>query len=216
MTDPVRVVGVGAGGHAKSVIDVLRAAGGFTILGLLDVDARRHGQQVMGVTVCGGDELLAALRADGVDYAFVGIGSVGDPTARQRAYARCRDFGFTMVRAVHPRAVVSPAASLGDGVTVMAVAVINAEAVVGHNVIVNTGAIVEHDCRIADHVHVATGARLAGGAIVGEGAHIGVGAAVREGIRVGRGAVVGAGAVVVRDVPDGAVVIGNPARVARR
>lgn len=210
-----RVVGVGAGGHAKSVIDILRAVGGYVIVGLLDIDAGRHGALVMNVPVCGGDELLARFQADGVGHAFIGIGSVGDPSARRRAYARCRDAGFEIVRAIHPRAVVSPAATLGDGIAVMAGAVINAEAVIGHNVIVNTGAIIEHDCRIADHVHVATGARLAGGVVVEEGAHIGVGAAIREGIHVGARAIVGAGAVVVADVPDGAVVVGNPARVAR-
>src|SRR5512142_2324979 len=98
MTVAVRVVGLGAGGHARSVIDILREVGGFAIAGLLDVDTRRHGERVMGVPVCGGDDMLATLRADGVAQAFVGIGSVGDATARRRAYARCRNEGFEVVR----------------------------------------------------------------------------------------------------------------------
>jgi UDP-perosamine 4-acetyltransferase len=210
-----RVVGIGAGGHAKSVIDVLRAAGGFEIVGLLDIDTSRHGGEVMGVPIRGGDELLSRLCSEGVDHAFIGIGSVGDPGVRRRAYERCRDAGFEVVRAIHPRATVSPAAVVGDGITVMAAAVVNAGAVIGRNVIVNTGAIVEHDCRIADHVHVATGSRLSGGVVVGEGAHVGAGAVIREGIHIGAGAIVGAGAVVVADVPERVVVVGIPARVMR-
>jgi len=43
---------------------------------------------------------------------------------------------------------------------------------------------------------------------------IGIGAIVLKGVRIGRGARIGAGAVVTRDVPDGASVSGNPARLA--
>lgn len=209
------VIGLGAGGHAKVVIDILNAAGGYEIVGLLDIDPRRHGDRVMGVPVCGADDMLEDFYGRGIRHAFVGIGSVGDSSRRRQAYERCRVAGFEMVRAVHPRAIVSAAASLGDGTTVMAAAVINPDAVVGRNVIINTGAIVEHDCRIGDHVHVATGACLAGGVVVADGAHVGAGATIREGLRVGVGAVVGAGAVVVTDVPDGVVVVGNPARASR-
>lgn len=209
----MRVIGVGAGGHAKVVIDTLNAVGGYDVIGLLDLDPKRHGSFVAGVPVLGGDELIEDLHARGVRHAFVGVGSVGDASRRRRVDERCRAAGFEMIRAIHPHAIVSVSATLGEGITVMAAAVINAEAVLGRNVIVNTGAIVEHDCRIADHVHVATGARLAGGVVVEEGVHVGVGASVREGIRLGTGAVVGAGAVVVKDVPDGVIVVGNPARV---
>jgi acetyltransferase-like isoleucine patch superfamily enzyme len=68
---------------------------------------------------------------------------------------------------------------------------------------------------LADHVHIATGASLASTVEVGEAAHIGVGASVRQCIRIGRLAQIGAGAVVVKDVPDGVIVVGVPARVLK-
>ena len=48
------------------------------------------------------------------------------------------------------------------------------------------------------------------------GAKIGANATLLPGVTIGRDALVGAGAVVVHDVPDGAVVVGNPARVVKQ
>ena len=50
------------------------------------------------------------------------------------------------------------------------------------------------------------------GPFIREGAKIGANATVLPGVTVGKGALVGAGSVVVRDVPDGTVVVGNPAK----
>ena len=211
-----RVVGVGAGGHAKVVIDILRLLGGYELVGLLDPKAELKSTEVLGVPVLGDDDFLPQLRAQGVDRAFIGLGAVGDTGPRRRLYEKVRQHGFGIVKAIHPRAVIAQSAQIGHGPTVMANAVINAAASLGDDVIVNTAAVVEHDCALGDHVHVATGARLASGVHVGAGAHIGVGASVRQSVRIGREAVVGGGAMVVDDVPDRVVVVGVPARVVRK
>lgn len=212
----LRVVGLGAGGHAKVLIDLLRLLGDYQVVGLVDPRQDLWGTHVLGVPVLGSDELLPRLREQGVAHAFIGVGTVGDVRVRRRLYELARSGGFQLVPAIHPRAVVAASAQLGEGPTVLATAVINAAACLGANVIVNSGAVVEHDCVLDDHVHVATGAHLAGGVHVGEGSLVGIGAAVRQGLRIGRYAVVGAGAVVVHDVPDAVVVAGVPARVLRR
>lgn len=211
----MRVVGLGAGGHAKVLIEILRLKGGYEIVGLLDPDPALCDGDVLGVPVLGGDDLLPELRDQGVDYAFIGLGSVGDVGPRRRLYQTALRHGFQIVAAIHPQAVVSQSAEIGNGVTIMAGAIVNAAARLGDDVIVNTGAVVEHDCIIADHAHVATGAHLAGAVRVGEGAHVGLGSSVLQGVRIGLNAIVGAGAVVLEDVPDGTTVAGVPARVLR-
>ncbi|MBI4635714.1 MAG: acetyltransferase [Candidatus Rokubacteria bacterium] len=210
-----QVVGVGAGGHARVVTEILRALDGYEVVALVDPKPELWGTTVLGIPVVGDDSLLPELRRRGVRHAFIGVGSSGDTGPRRRAYERVRLHGFEVVRAIHPLAVLAPSVEIGLGPTIMAGAIINAAARLGENVLINTGAIVEHDCRIGDHVHVATGARLAGAVEIEEGAHIGLAAAIRQRIRIGKGAVVGAGAVVVDDVSDGVVVAGVPARPLR-
>lgn len=211
-----RVVGVGAGGHAKVVLEILRLLDGYELVGLLDPRQELRGTEVLGVPVLGDDSLLPDLYGQGIRHAFIGLGTAGDTEPRQRLYQRVRTAGFQLVDAIHPQATIAMSAEIGHGPTVMARAVLNAAACLGENVIVNTGAVVEHDCIIGDHVHIATGAHLAGNVRVGDGAHVGLGASILQGITVGRRAVIGAGAVVVKDVPERVVVTGVPARVRRR
>ena len=207
-----RVVGLGAGGHAKVIVEILVADDRHDVVGCLDADPALLGHDVLGVPVLGGDAQLPRLRGEGVTHFFVGVGNAGDGSLQRRLFERGLEAGLLPVTTRHPSALVSASAVVGSGVTILAGAIVNAGATLGDDVIVNSGAIVEHDCVVGSHAHVASGACVAGGVEIGEGALIGAGATVRQGIRVGARAVVGAGSVVVRDVPAGAIVAGNPAR----
>lgn len=210
----IAVIGLGAGGHAKVVVDILTLMGGFDIRGLLDPrqDAATEG---IGLTVLGDDSLLPALVAQGVRSAFLGIGGANGSDRRRAVYDAARRYGIEFVSAIHPSAIVARSVVIGAGPTLMAGAILNPGARLGDNVIVNTGAIVDHDCVLGDHVHIAVGACLAGGVRVEEGAHVGIGATVLQGVTIGAGSMVGAGAVVLHDVPPATVVVGVPAKALR-
>ena len=203
---------LGAGGHARVVIESILAARACTLYGVLDADRSHWGDNVLGVPILGGDDLLAELRAHGVTHFAVGIGSIGDTKLRQRLFESALARDMEPLTVVHPTAVCSRSAILGSGSQLLPGSIVNAGAKVGADVVVNTGAIVEHDCVLGDHVYVATGARLSGMVRVDANAHVGIGATVRESITIGEGAVVGAGAVVVKDVQPHTVVAGVPAR----
>jgi len=203
----------GGGGHGKVVADLVRACGG-ELAGYLDSDPAKLGRVVEPgggrVVLTPGDLRDASgeiRRPDGVDGFALAVGD-----NRLRWECRLALTGLPLPALVHPAAVVSPSARLGDGTVVFAGAVLNAAARLGEAVIVNTAAVIEHDCDLDDAVHVSPGAVLAGGVKVGAHAWIGAGATVIQGVRVGAGAVIGAGAVVIGDVPDGARVVGVPAR----
>lgn len=211
-----KVVGIGAGGHARVVLDILVRAGGFEIVGFTDSDPARKGAVVEGFRVLGDDRTLKDLLRQGVRHAFLGIGGVSDNAPRAAVYEKACALGLSFVKAIHPAAVVASSANIGNGVALMAMSVLNPGVRLGENVIVNTGAIVDHDCILGNHVHIAPGATLSGGIVVGDGAHIGIGASIVQGVRIGRNAVIGAGAVVIRDVPEGATVVGIPAHAIVR
>src|ERR1700674_4935367 len=208
----MRAIGIGAGGHAKVLLEALQANGDVEVVGLLDADPALKGSEVLGVRVLGSDELLPQLHKDGLRHVFMGVGGVGDNSRRRELFEKVRTGGFDLLSVRHPSAVVSPSAVLGEGTCLCPGAIVGAGARLGRNVIINTGAIVEHDCELGDHVHIASGAVLAGGVVVGSGAAVGAGASVRQGVRIGSDALIAMGAAVINDVPDGAVVAGVPAR----
>ncbi len=209
----LNTVVIGAGGHGKVVLDILRAGGRYRPVGFVDADPDLAGTTVGGLPVFGAVHLLNRLTVQHrLAAAVVGI---GDNRARAGYAAAVDEAGLSLVAAVHPSAVVAESATVGRGVVVAAGAVVCAEAVVGDLSIVNTAATVDHECHLGSAVHVCPGAHLAGRVRVGDRALIGLGANVIQCRRVGDGAVVGAGAVVVRDVPAYTTVVGVPARVVR-
>ena len=210
-----RTVGLGAGGHAKNLVEILARVGGFELVGFTDAEQARWGGEFMGYPIIGGDAELPKLREQGVGSAFIGVGAVSSAgiRLRRRLFVDAVKFGFDLPSLVHDRAIVSASASVGSGSVIMGGAVVGAAVRVGDNVTIYSGAVVEHDSVLADHAQVSPGAQLAGTVSLGEGAFIGIGATVIQGVRIGAWATVGAGAVVVSNVPDSALVVGVPARV---
>lgn len=205
-----RIVVFGAGGHARVVADALRAAG-WTIAAFVDeLNPARDGEAFAGSTVIGGPGGVAALRASGVLDAAIAFGA---NEARLALHERLRREGLRLPVVVHPSAVVSIDAQIGDGSFVGPGAIVNPAARVGVQVIVNSGAVVEHDCVVADGVHLGPRSCLAGRVSIGRATTLGAGVLVRDGIAVGAGTTVGMGAVVVSPLPDGVIAWGCPARV---
>lgn len=205
--NPDAVLVIGAGGHAKVCIELLRAMG-HKVEWAIGTD---DNLTCLDVEVLGGDDHIGRLHAAGVRRAFIAI---GDNRRRLALAERLRPLDFDWVTAISPVASVSPTARLGRGVAVMAGAVINAETCIGDFAIVNTNASIDHDCMIGAGAHVAPGSALAGTVKVGEMAFLGVGSRVIPNISIGAGSIVGAGATVIRNVCANRTVVGTPAREA--
>lgn len=198
---------LGAGGHARVVVDLLRASN-FEVKGCIGPQAP---EQSIGAPWLGADSSITVGDANSIRLAN-GIGSVGDATARIKAFTQFKTAGFDFPALVHPQASVSANAELSEGVQIMMGACVQVGARLGENVLVNTGATVDHDCIIGDHVGISPGATLCGNVTVEDEAHIGPGAVILQGVRIGRRAIVAAGAVVRNDVPAGTRVQGVPAQ----
>jgi len=194
----------GAGGHAKVVIDVLLSQN-IQVAGLFEDTGTKD--SLNGIPVLPGIKLTGKPLPELDAPIIVCIGS--NPDRAALVYLISNNFGT----AIHSSAIVSSSASIGEGSVVLQGAIIQAETIIGKHVIINTDASIDHESIIEDFVHISPNATLCGQVYVGEGAHIGAGATIIPGIKIGKWSTVGAGAVVIRDIPDFALAVGNPARI---
>jgi UDP-perosamine 4-acetyltransferase len=202
-----RTVIVGAGGHAKVCVDILRRDTSLELAGV--TCGPDGGAGALGLPLLGGDDVLPRLRAEGVECAFVALGDNRLRLDRIRALQALR---FELVTGVHQRATIADDVQIGRGTIVMAGAVVNVATTIGDGVIVNTSATIDHDCRLGDGVHVAPGVHCAGCVTLGEGAMMGIGSCAVPGRSLGAWSTVGAGGVVISDVAAGSTVVGSPAQ----
>jgi sugar O-acyltransferase (sialic acid O-acetyltransferase NeuD family) len=113
---------------------------------------------------------------------------------------------------VHPSASISPLATIGANVLIMAGVVVTSNARIGSNVCVLPNTVLHHDVQVGDWTLIGSNVTVAGSTIVGDNCYIGSGTSLMNGLKIGAGALVGLGSNVIRDVEPGARMVGNPAR----
>ena len=185
---------IGAGGHARSCIDVIEQEGKFKITGIVGLESEL-GLQVNGYEVIATDKDLSTLISK-AQFALIALGQISSPVARVSLYQQVSKAGFDLANVLSPSAYVSPSAQIGEGTIVMHGAIINTGAKVGSNCIINSRALLEHDTQVLDNCHISTGAILNGGVLVEEGCFIGSGTIVKEGVSIGERSVVGMGSLL--------------------
>ncbi len=196
------IVIYGASGHGKVLVDLISEIK-LEILAL--VDDSPNTSCILGIVVQQASEFEFTPRSNT-------ILAIGNNKIRQKLSQKLK---VNFVTLVHPTAIVSKFVKMGEGTVVLAGAIINPDTSIGKHCIINSGAVVEHDCFMEDFVHISPNASLAGNVFVGEGVQVGIGAVVIQGVKIGKWAVIGAGAVIIRDVPDYAVVVGNPGKIIK-
>ena len=212
MSHTKETVILGAGGHGRVVLDILRQAGTCKPVAFLDNNPALEGRRVDGLPVLGDMSHLPDLQERGVRKAIVAIGDNG---VRRAMGEMLEQNGFELESAIHPSAQLATSVALGKGTVIAAGSLICAHCQAGDYAILNTGSIVDHESMIGTCAHVCPGVRLAGHVTVGAGAFIGIGATVVQNVHIGFDAVVGAGAVVVHNVDPMTTVVGVPARVIK-
>jgi sugar O-acyltransferase (sialic acid O-acetyltransferase NeuD family) len=196
---------IGAGAHLSVAAEVARL-NRVAVAGVVD-GAFRAGEERCGLKVLGDDSVVAKLIAEAVFHI-----AITQPAIRRKMREHVEHCGGQTISLIHPRAVVSEAATIADGCFIAVGAIVNPGASLSPGVVVNTGAQIDHDCTIGPDCHIAPGAVLTGNVTCGAATFIASGAIIAPNIRIGRGCVVAAGATVLEDVPDGARVFGTPAR----
>ncbi|MFC2125940.1 acetyltransferase [Bacteroidota bacterium] len=192
----------GASGHAKVIIDCLRA-NNERILTVFDDDPAKKTFE----------DLVVINKYDPSIYPEEKlILAIGNNKIRKELSPKIKhSFGFVH----HPSSLVHPDIEISCGSAIFHGCIIQSGSSVGKHVIINTKASVDHDCILEDFIHIGPGATLCGGITIGEGTLIGAGSVIIPNISIGKWCTIAAGSVVTKDVPDHALVAGNPARAIK-
>ena len=204
----MKIVLIGAGGHAKVVFDAIVSTKQHEVVGFIDDNPRLAGTRFFNQPVVNQIESL-----NGVEGYIVAIGS---NAVRKAKYELYKNTGYLPVNAIHASAIISPYANIGNGVVAFANVVVNPGTQIGDNVILYTACTVDHDCHISEHTYISPGCNLSGQVNIGVGAFLGTGAVVLPQISIGEWSIIGAGAVVTKDIPAHVTAIGVPAKIIKQ
>lgn len=200
-----KLIIVGAGGYAKSVLDSVDHMN-FQMVGFLD-DIKPKGTDHQGFPVLGN-------TIDCLEYPeeYVYFVAIGNNSKRKAWFDKLKERNLSLINVIDKSALVSQAATIGEGSFIGKLAILNHGSSVGDNCVINTRALVEHGCHIKDHVNISTNATLNGDVICEEGSFVGSGTVINGQLTIGTWALVGSGAVVIKDVKPHTTVVGVPAK----
>lgn len=196
---------VGAGGYSKSVLDSVDHMN-FRMVGYLD-DIKEKGTEHQGYPVIGN-------TIDCIEYPedYVYFVAIGNNAKRKKWFDKLKERNLSLINVIDKSALVSHAATIGEGSFIGKLAILNHGSSVGDNCVINTRALIEHGCRITDHVNISTNATLNGDVICKEGCFVGSGTVINGQLTIGEWSLVGSGAVVIKDVQPRTTVVGVPAK----
>lgn len=190
----------GASGHGKVIYDIINDEGCYTIDKFID-------DNPSGSSFCN----LPLEKSNNTYYEEPAIIAIGNNMTRAKVSSRFKKF----ITAIHPSSQISKYCSIKEGTVIMPGVVINHSCKIGKHCILNTNCSVDHDCIIEDFVHISPNVGLAGNIHIGKYTHVGIGANIIQGIKIGKNVTIGAGSVIIEDIPNNAVVVGNPGKIIK-
>jgi sugar O-acyltransferase (sialic acid O-acetyltransferase NeuD family) len=206
-----KILLVGGGGHCKSVLDSLIQSEQYSEIGIVDKNDN-IGKHVLRISVIGCDDDLIKLYKNGYTYAFVTLGSIGEPTQRIKLFSILEEIGFEIPNIVDPTAIISENVNMSYGIYVGKNTVINAGVSIGKGCIINTSSVIEHDCIVEQFSHIATGSVLCGEVHIQKNVHIGANSTIKQQVKIGADTTIGMGSVVLHDIADSIIAYGNPCK----
>ena len=199
------IILIGAGGHARSCIEVIEMNGLFKVAGLIGKNNSLK-ENIQDYPIIGIDEDLEHLR-NKYKYAIIAVGQIKSASTRAELFDRLIKLDYILPSIISPRSYISQQSKIGVGTIVMNDVFVNVNANIGKNCIINNKVLIEHDARIGNHCHISTGAIINGGVKVSNQTFIGSGAVTKHQIKIGKNCVIGAGATINKNVENDKVVI---------
>jgi len=210
-----KIVIIGAGGHARAVLDVIEAIqlsdNSIECIGfVVDREYGEPGTMVNGLPILGDIQWLVAAKRN-----IYAVCAIGAPHLRYGMIRRVEDAGLKFRSLAHPKAIMTKRITIGEGSIVQAGCVLSNNIVIGRHVYIASTCVVGHDVIIGDFVQVSPGCHIAGYVNVGEGCFMGTGANIVDRIIIDQWSRVGAGSTIIKDVEPNTTVVGCPGKVVK-
>lgn len=202
---------VGAGTYGQVYAEYLKEK--YHIVGFIDDNPDLISTRITGLPVLGNlDHLLHNISKD--ILVFVPI---GNPQTKIRILNIVRLKGFETPNYIHNSVNLDPSVKLGNqGIYILQGTIIMPLVEIENDVMISSGSIISHHTKIEGGTFISFGVKVGASLTIKENAYLGIGCLVMTGItEIGKNSTIGAGAVIIKDVPDNAVMVGNPGRLLR-
>ena len=198
----MNIIIIGAGGHSKVIIDIIRELGNYNIVGIYDDNKTGY---FSGIKIIG---KIAEIDNKKNEYFIIGI---GNDKIRKKIAEEYNQLKWATL--IHPKTIIAKTATIKEGTVVCAGAIIQTEVEVGKHCIINTNCSIDHESIIGDYCSICPSSTICGQVKVGESSFIGANSTIIQTIEIGKECIIGAGSVVIRNIPNNSKVVGNPAKV---
>lgn len=204
---------IGAGKYGEVYLSYLKEAG-VEVVGFLDDDLKVQGCTFGGLPVIGTTSVLSTLRdSQGIEAVYCPL---GNNRVRVSFLERARKLGYKTPNYIHPSVILSPDVKLGEGVYILLGTDIMPYTEIEDYVMISMNVNVAHHNILKKGTFLSTGCNFGASIVAEENTYCGIGSTIMTGLhRLGKDCLIGAGAVVIKDVPDGAVVAGVPAKIIK-
>ncbi len=210
----MKAVIAGAGTYGAVYHQYIKEQDRYEVVAFLDDDPDKQGQQLDGLSVVGGLRDFDKIRSFHVDAIFCPI---GDNKLRLDYLRECKANGFQTPGFIHKSVILPEKISIGEGVYILPGTIVMPFVKIHDYVMISMGVKVAHHTILREASFLSTGVNMGASIDFGQCAFAGIGSTITTGISyVGESATIGAGAVIIRDVPKGAVMVGNPGRALNK
>lgn len=183
----------------------------YNIQGFIDDDASKHNQMFCELPILGGIPVLQQ-----IDYPIAVAVAIANPKVKEKIVTLLRTKkNFHYPNFVHPKAWLGQKTSMGEGIIIYPGVSVNYNCKIDDFVTINMNVAIGHDCNLNAYSTLSPGVNLGGFTVVGEKSFLGINANTLQSIQIGRECTIGGGTMVIKNIPDGATVVGNPGRVIK-